>query len=140
MESLHLINMPIKNKKKPLKTEGRDQTHSSYPTNLPRLFLLIGGFFGLVMLVLTPPFQVPDEHDHFFRAVMIASGQFVARSYPFPEELKKKVPQKYLQGKGGVVPVSIPYTTRKVNHRLPFHAENKQKLSDLKKMLNFLYT
>ena len=35
--------------------------------NYPRLFLLLGGFFGLVML--TPPFQVPDEHDHFPRAV-----------------------------------------------------------------------
>ncbi len=127
--------MSTKNKKRPLKAEDRDQAPSSYTANLPRLFLLIGGFFGLIMLVLTPPFQVPDEHDHFFRAVMISSGQFVAKSYPFPEELKKKVPQKYLRGKGGVVPVSIPYTTRKVNHRLPFHNENKQKLSDLKKML-----
>ena len=78
-----------KNKKKLLKTTGHDPAPSSTPTNLPRLFLLIGGFFGLVMLVLTPPFQVPDEHDHFFRAVMISSGQFVAKSYPFSEELKK---------------------------------------------------
>jgi len=127
--------MRAKPKKIPQKISGNNQDPIDNPVNWPRLFLLIGGFFGLVMLVLTPPFQVPDEHDHFFRAVMISSGQFVAESYPFSEELKKKVPPKYLKGKGGLVPVSFPYTTRNVNHKLPFHPENKQQLSDLKKML-----
>lgn len=103
--------------------------------NHHNVFLIIGGFFGLLLLVLTPPFQSPDEHDHFFRAVMISSGQFVARSYPFSESDKKKVPPKYLNGQGGVVPISIPYTARSVNQKLPFHPENKQKLSDLRKML-----
>ncbi|RLB74052.1 MAG: hypothetical protein DRH03_02235 [Deltaproteobacteria bacterium] len=127
--------MRVKPKKIPQKISGNNPDPIDSPVNWPRLFLLIGGFFGLVMLVLTPPFQVPDEHDHFFRAVMISSGQFVAKSYPFSEELKKKVPKKYLKGKGGIVPVSIPYTTRNVNHKLPFHPENKQQFSDLKKML-----
>ena len=103
--------------------------------NYPRLFLLIGGFFGLAMLLITPPFQVPDEHDHFFRAMMISSGQFVTQNYPFTETEKKKVPLKYQQGKGGIVPTSVPYTTRMVNNKLPFHPENKQQLADIKKML-----
>jgi len=101
----------------------------------PRLFLLLGAFFGLSMLFLTPPFQVPDEHDHFFRAMMIASGQFVARPYAFSEAEKKQAPLKYLQGRGGMVPVSVPYTTRMVNQNLPFHPENKQDSGMLKKML-----
>ena len=104
--------------------------------NYPRLFLLIGGFFGLLMLVITPPFQTPDEHDHFFRAVMISSGQFVGRKYPFSENQKKQVPAKYLNGSGGIVPISIPYTTRMVNQKLPFHPENKQSLNDLEKMFS----
>jgi len=127
--------MRAKPKKRLRKIPQESLNNLPAPINWPRLFLLIGGFFGLVMLVLTPPFQVPDEHDHFFRAVMISSGQFVAKSYPFSEELKKKIPKKYLKGKGGIVPVSIPYTTRNVNHKLPFHPENKQQFSDLKKML-----
>ena len=127
--------MRAKNRKKPLKPKDNCAENSPDPSNLPRLFLLIGGFFGLVMLLLTPPFQVPDEHDHFFRAVMISSGQFMAKSYPFSETERQKAPPKYLKGKGGVVPVSIPYTTRKVNHKLPFHPENKQQLGDLKDML-----
>ncbi len=127
--------MRTKTRKKQLKPKDNGTKNSPAPSNLPRLFLLIGGFFGLVMLFLTPPFQVPDEHDHFFRTVMISSGQFVAKSYPFSETERQKAPPKYLKGKGGVVPVSIPYTTRKVNHKLPFHPENKQQLSDLKEML-----
>ncbi len=127
--------MRAKAKKKLKRIPQETLKNHPAPINWPRIFLIIGGFFGLTMLILTPPFQVPDEHDHFFRAVMISSGQFVAKSYPFSEKLKKKVPQKYLKGKGGVVPVSIPYTTRNVNHKLPFHPENKQQLNDLKKML-----
>ncbi len=131
--------MHAKKRRKSASPAKKGSDNNLTPTrtaNLARWFLLIGVFFGLVMLVLTPPFQVPDEHDHFFRAVMISAGQFVAKSYPFTEEEREKAPPKYLKGKGGVVPVSIPYTTRKVNHRLPFHPENKQQFSDIKKMLN----
>ncbi len=42
----------------------------------PQTFFLIVGFiFGLTFLILTPPFQVPDEPNHFYRAWQIASGQ-----------------------------------------------------------------
>ena len=99
--------------------------------NYPRLFLFIGGFFGLAMLLITPPFQTPDEHDHFFLTMIISSGQFVTRKYPFTEAEKTKMPAKYLQGSGGIVPISIPYTTRMVNHELPFHPENKQQFAFL---------
>lgn len=124
-------------RRKKLKTNKKITVEKpSKNLNYPRLFLLIGGFFGLAMLLITPPFQVPDEHDHFFRAVMIASGQFVTRKYPFRKTEKAKVPLKYLQGSGGIVPISVPYTTRMVNHKLPFHPENKQRFTDIKKMLS----
>lgn len=43
-------------------------------------FLLLALPAGLVLLVLTPPFQVPDESSHLFRAFQIAEGDLRARS------------------------------------------------------------
>ncbi|MBN2705766.1 MAG: DUF2142 domain-containing protein [Deltaproteobacteria bacterium] len=118
--------------------EAREKIAPALPAdklNYPRLFLLLGAFFGLAMLLLTPPFQVPDEHDHFFRTMMIAAGRFTTAAYPFSEAEKKQIPPKYLQGRGGIVPLSVPYTARLVNRNLPFHPENKQDPGDLRKML-----
>ncbi len=42
------------------------------------LFLALPG--GLALLVLTPPFQVPDELGHLLRAYQIAEGRLVAES------------------------------------------------------------
>ncbi len=36
----------------------------------------MGLIFGLVILFVTPPFQVPDEAQHFFRAFQFAEGNF----------------------------------------------------------------
>jgi uncharacterized membrane protein len=41
-------------------------------------FLIIGSIFGILFLVLTPPFQVPDEINHFYRAYHIADGNLSA--------------------------------------------------------------
>lgn len=38
-------------------------------------FLFFGLIFGLVFILLTPPFQVPDEQDHFFTAYAISQRQ-----------------------------------------------------------------
>lgn len=43
-----------------------------------RLFLVFASFFGIVFLFLTPPFQTPDEFNHFYRAYQISDGQFTA--------------------------------------------------------------
>jgi uncharacterized membrane protein len=44
-----------------------------------RVYLVLGSLFGLTFLVLTPPFQVPDEDNHFYRSVEISEGHLVAR-------------------------------------------------------------
>lgn len=45
-------------------------------------YLRYWGILGLVMMLLmvliTPPFQVPDEAQHFFRAYQISEGQLIA--------------------------------------------------------------
>ncbi len=42
-----------------------------------RFFVLVSGIFGLVFLVITPPFQTPDEQLHFYRAYQISTLNFV---------------------------------------------------------------
>ncbi len=53
----------------------------SRPSPSPaKAFLLVALPAGLVLLVLTPPFQVPDESSHLFRAFQIAEGDLRAGS------------------------------------------------------------
>ena len=42
-----------------------------------RTFLLCGGLLGLVLLLLVPPFQVPDEPQHFYRAFQTSELRFL---------------------------------------------------------------
>lgn len=58
-------------------------------------FLLIGAVFGLLYLILTPPFQSPDEVNHFFRAYQISEGVMLG--------------QKQDDRVGGQVPVNVDY-------------------------------
>jgi uncharacterized membrane protein len=45
-------------------------------TDLPveKWFLILASTLGLVFILLTPPFQVPDEPNHFYRAFQVAEG------------------------------------------------------------------
>ena len=44
----------------------------------PEIFFLFTGlFFGTFILLITPPFQAPDETNHFFRAWQISEGQLI---------------------------------------------------------------
>jgi uncharacterized membrane protein len=67
---------------------------------------------GVVLVALTPPFQVPDEPNHFFRAYQISEGTLVA------ERLETSV--------GGVLPRSLPSVVVTVIGQVPFHPEVKQ--------------
>lgn len=42
------------------------------------IFTALGLFLGLCYIVLTPPFQVPDEINHFYRAWQVSQGDFRA--------------------------------------------------------------
>jgi len=41
-------------------------------------FISFACFFGLTILLITPPFQSPDEINHFYRAYQISEGQLIA--------------------------------------------------------------
>ena len=45
----------------------------------PQLFFItFAGFFGLLILLLTPPFQIPDEIIHFNKAYQISEGNLIS--------------------------------------------------------------
>ena len=57
----------------------------------PSLFLVaVIGPISLFMLIITPPFQAPDEHTHFLKAVQLSEGRVVGKflgvlpGYPLP--------------------------------------------------------
>jgi uncharacterized membrane protein len=41
------------------------------------IFLVLAALFGFMLIIVTPPFQNPDEHQHFFRAYQISQGIFL---------------------------------------------------------------
>jgi uncharacterized membrane protein len=43
----------------------------------PRIFVALSLLLGLAMLLVTPPFEVPDEPHHFLRAYQISQGQLL---------------------------------------------------------------
>ncbi len=46
----------------------------------PELFFVtLASFFGLIILLITPPFQSPDEINHFYRAYQISEGNLIAK-------------------------------------------------------------
>jgi len=62
---------------------------------------------ALPLVILTPPFQVPDEHQHFFRAYQLSEGR--ARSI-------------VTDGKAGdMLPSSLPELATSFLERLDFH-------------------
>ncbi len=76
------------------------------------VFIAAGLPFALAMLVLTPPFQVPDEPAHFFRAYMISEGRLLG--------------EPIQGGSGGVLPSSLQRVSVEVRGDVVFHAHVKQ--------------
>ncbi|WP_017721847.1 DUF2142 domain-containing protein [Kamptonema formosum] len=96
-------------------------------------FLAIGLCFGLIFLFLTPPFQVPDEQAHFYRAYQISEGHIVAQKRAgecagytnnFTSEMCV----------GGLLPTSL-LTTVRSNKPIRFHPQNKQNPQDIFNLL-----
>lgn len=48
----------------------------------PRFFVAVALLFGLAYVFVTPPFEVPDEQNHFWRALAISHGQLLPRRGP----------------------------------------------------------
>ena len=76
-----------------------------------RFFLAAGLLCGLAFAAFTPPFQVPDEPSHFYRAYAVSEGVLSAR--------------RGEDGLGGVLPASLQELGTGLRGDLPFHPERK---------------
>lgn len=101
-----------------------------------QIFRRLAIAFGLLFTFLTPPFQSPDEHLHFYRAFQIAEGHLVA---------ERQIGDCYGYSKyfardtclGGRLPRSVLITVRQVSQTdLRFNPSQTQQLDDLAAVAN----
>ena len=83
---------------------------SETPHRPERWFLVLGLLGGLLFTFVTPPFQVPDEQTHLFRAYQIAEGNLIA--------------QKFKDNAGGVLPRSVGLADSTF-YQIRFHSDRK---------------
>ncbi len=81
-----------------------------------KLFLAVSLQWGLIMVFVTPPFQVPDEASHFYRSYQVSRGDF-----------SPVVKNNQL---GGYIPRSISRYLSGYTH-IPFHKDEKTSLSKI---------
>jgi len=84
-------------------------------------FLILGIVFGLLLLLVTPPFQVADEYEHFFRAYHISEGHLMA--------------ERISNGYGGMLPASLSLSSS-VSAGIAFYPEHKFNLENLFPLLS----
>lgn len=82
-----------------------------------RIFAILVSVFGILFLIVTPPFQVADEYEHFYRAYHVSEGHLMA-------EKSDKI-------FGGLLPQSLATVSQKVSSGVAFYPENKQKVEDI---------
>ena len=76
-----------------------------------RFYLLAGLLFAMTFAAVTPPFEVPDEPAHFFRAYAVSEGRLDV--IPRPGRT------------GGLLPASIQRISTDLLGEIPFHPDNK---------------
>jgi uncharacterized membrane protein len=79
-----------------------------------RFFLLAGLLYGLAFVFATPPFQVPDEPAHFYRAYAVSEGNPSAQYREGGEA-----------GLGAVLPASLEELGAGYKEELAFHSERR---------------
>ena len=78
------------------------------------VFSWVAVLVGALLVAVTPPFQVPDEPNHFYRAYQVSEGRLV--------------PQKISTSVGGLLPRSLQDVSRDVMGNVPFNPAVKQDL------------
>lgn len=81
-----------------------------------RFFPAAGLLVGFALLVATPPFQVPDEPAHFYRACAVSEGQLWA---------VRGEDEQGQAGLGAMLPASLQELGIGLKGDLPFHPERK---------------
>lgn len=87
-----------------------------------KVFLTLAIVFGLLFVVVVPPFQAPDETNHFYRCYQLSEGRVLA--------------ERRGGDVGGMLPESLITTARTVSKDIPGHPENKQEVSEIIEAFN----
>ncbi len=82
-----------------------------------RFFLITASFFGIVYTFIVPPFQAPDEFNHFYRSWQITEGGLIGKK-TLDNRLGDSLPTSLLS-------ISEPF------EQLPFHFEKRIKSSTI---------
>lgn len=86
-----------------------------------QLFLWLGFIVGWLFLIVTPPFQAPDETQHFFRSYQLAKGQIIA--------------EKREAHTGGEVAVSVHDVVAALVRDVPHNTHIKVPIEDIRAAL-----
>ncbi len=78
------------------------------------IFLFLGLVYGIAFLVVVPPFQVPDEYEHFYKAYSLSDNQLM--------------PEKIGNMAGVYVPVDLINTRTIIQERWELVVKKKQKM------------
>ena len=84
-------------------------------------FLIIGLIYGIGFLLATPAFQVPDEYEHFYRALYVSDGHIV--------------PEKIGNQSGVYVSQSVQITSKNVSEEWYSFIEDKNDKLNLTSLL-----
>ncbi|MCG6552070.1 MAG: DUF2142 domain-containing protein [Candidatus Magnetominusculus sp. LBB02] len=82
-----------------------------------RVFLCLAIVFGVLFIAAVPPFEAPDETNHFYRSYQLSEGTVLA--------------QRRGGDVGGMLPESLIKTAQLVSKDIPGHPENKQQISEI---------
>lgn len=108
-------------------------------------FLITGIVFGFSTLLITPPFQAPDEHNHFARSYQVSEANFVSTKQTFspddrisPYEYVNSIAfrQDNLIASGGMLPTSLAYAFETASKGVEFYSDNKHSLNKTLSLLN----
>ena len=78
------------------------------------VFIVLGLIYGIAFLVLIPPFQVPDEYEHFYKSWDLSNGNLV------PEKIGNKA--------GVSVPESVKIMTDNTYQKWKYYILNNQSM------------
>ncbi|MBF0343387.1 MAG: DUF2142 domain-containing protein [Nitrospirae bacterium] len=90
-----------------MKSKESEFSKPSWIVQYPELvFVILASGFGVLFILLVPPFQAPDEYAHFYRAYQISEGRMVA-----------EIQEDYI---GGYLPESLLATALGVTKGVPY--------------------
>ncbi len=92
-------------------------------------FLLAGTVFGLYFVIVTPPFQMPDEYAHFERIYALSEGKIIAKSPPADGHIDYVgvgvMPYRHESGGGGEYNPDSFLRLYNLTSHLPYQPQNK---------------